>query len=259
MKLCISNIAWKKDDSLKVYEFLKTNNIDAIEIAPSIFKEEPYDNTNEIKSILEGLGFNISSMQSILFKREENIFYSEKEMETTLNYLYKCIDFACSIKCKNLVFGSPKNRNVNNDKEYKRSIKFFKKLNEYLSLKKIYLALEANQTIYNTNFLNTTSEVLEYLKELNCSHIKLNLDMGTIIQNNENLDILKDNISNISHVHISEPYLEVIKKRKIHKELLKILKEYNYDKYISIEMKTVENIEDIYNSVLYLKELMYEI
>jgi sugar phosphate isomerase/epimerase len=63
----------------------------------------------------------------------------------------------------------------------------------------------------------------------------------------------------ISHVHISEPYLEIIKKRDIHKELLKILKENNYDKYVSIEMKTVENIEDIFNVILYLKELINEV
>ena len=259
MKLTISNIAWKNEDANKVYEFLKENNIDAIEIAPSIFKENPYDNTKEIKEILDDIGFNVPSMQSILFKRTENIFYSNEEMEETLNYLYKGIDFASAINCYNLVFGSPRNRNVNNEEEYNRSITFFKKLNEYLSKKGVYLALEANPTIYNTNFLNTTKDVVEYLDKLNCSHIKLNLDLGTIITNNEGLDNIKDYMDKISHVHISEPYLEIIKKREIHKELLKILKDNNYDKYVSIEMKTVENIEDIFEVILYLKELIVNI
>ena len=198
-------------------------------------------------------------MQSILFKRTENIFYSDEEMEETLKYLYKGIDFASAINCYNLVFGSPRNRNVNNEEEYNRSIIFFKKLNEYLSKKDVYLALEANPIIYNTNFLNTTKDVVEYLNKINCSHIKLNLDLGTIITNNEGLDNIKDYMDKISHVHISEPYLEIIKKRDIHKELLKILKENNYDKYVSIEMKTVENVEDIFDVILYLKELINEV
>ena len=259
MKLTISNIAWTKEDTNRVYDFLRKNNIDAIEIAPSIFKENPYDNINEIKEMIEEINFKVPSMQSILFKRTENIFYSDEEMEETLKYLYKGIDFASAINCYNLVFGSPRNRNVNNEEEYNRSIIFFKKLNEYLSKKDVYLALEANPTIYNTNFLNTTKDVVEYLNKINCNHIKLNLDLGTIITNNEGLDNIKNYMDKISHVHISEPYLEIIKKRDIHKELLKILKENNYDKYVSIEMKTVENIEDIFNVILYLKELINEV
>ncbi|MGB4613611.1 MAG: sugar phosphate isomerase/epimerase family protein [Erysipelotrichaceae bacterium] len=259
MKLTISNIAWTKEDTNRVYDFLRKNNIDAIEIAPSIFKENPYDNINEIKEMIEEINFKVPSMQSILFKRTENIFYSDEEMEETLKYLYKGIDFASAINCYNLVFGSPRNRNVNNEEEYNRSIIFFKKLNEYLSKKDVYLALEANPTIYNTNFLNTTKDVVEYLNKINCNHIKLNLDLGTIITNNEGLDNIKNYMDKISHVHISEPYLEIIKKRDIHKELLKILKENNYDKYVSIEMKTVENVEDIFDVILYLKELINEV
>ena len=60
---------------------------------------------------------------------------------------------------------------------------------------------------------------------------RLNLDFGTIVYNQEKLDVLYDNVGLINHVHISEPGLELIEKREVHNELAKVLKKYNYKKF----------------------------
>jgi len=83
----------------------------------------------------------------------------------------------------------------------------------------------------------------------------VNIDLGTIIQNNENIDQVIDDIDLVNHIHISEPNLEIIKNRKLHKDLSRKLKNNNYDKYVSIEMKMQENIEEVKKTIIYIKEV----
>ena len=85
--------------------------------------------------------------------------------------------------------------------------------------------------------------------------IKLNLDIGTMIQNNESIDILYGKVKYINHVHISEPHLKRIKKRGLHNELFKILKDENYNNFISIEMSKQENIDSLKSVIDYVAEV----
>ena len=164
-----------------------------------------------------------------------------------------------AINCKNLVFGCPRNRIVNDiEKDYKIASEFFKEIGDYCLSKDVYFAIEPNPEIYNTNFIITTLEAINLVKELNNPGIRINLDMGTMIQNNEEINILEDNINLINHVHISEPNLEYIKPRPIHSKLIKLLKANKYNGYISIEMKNQNNIQAIKNVIDYVKKLIQE-
>ena len=75
-----------------------------------------------------------------------------------------------------------------------------------------------------------------------------------MVYNNEKLSIVTEMVTLINHVHISEPYLEVIRERAIHKDFLKILKVLNYKNYISIEMKNNGNLEVVKQRMLYLRQ-----
>ena len=84
----------------------------------------------------------------------------------------------------------------------------------------------------------------------------MNLDLGTIISNNEDLTtVLKGNIKYINHVHISEPWLKTIEKREVHKSLKNILLNEYYEGFISIEMAKVDKIEIIEDIIKYIKEI----
>ena len=82
--------------------------------------------------------------------------------------------------------------------------------------------------------------------------VKINYDFGTVIVNNEELNIIKENLDLINHIHISEPNLEIIKKNRLHLELFAILKKQKYDKIVSIEMKqtSLKNIMDVLEYIL---------
>ena len=84
---------------------------------------------------------------------------------------------------------------------------------------------------------------------------KLNLDMGTVIENGEDLSILYDKPEIINHVHISEPYLEPVTKRKIHEGLRVLLDKVNYGGYVSIEMKKQDDLSKVKQVMEYVSDL----
>ncbi len=259
MKLSVSNIAWSKEDDQMMYDFLKKSNFSGLEIAPTrIFEELPYSNLENAKlfkkELLEKYNLEISSMQSICFGRNESIFGQEPERNSLKDYIKLSIKFANAISCKNLVFGCPKNRIIGDNQE-DFALEFFSELATFSYQNNTNLAMEANPEIYGTNFLNTTKQAIEFVKELNHEGLRINLDLGTIIHNNEDLNVVFDNIDLINHIHISEPYLEIIQERAIHNELAKILKKTNYKNFVSIEMKNLNDIKNLKEVINYTKSV----
>lgn len=260
MKLSISNIAWDSENNKKIYQLMKKYNYEGLEIAPTkVFCENPYEKLEKSKVWKEELNdkynLRISSMQSIWYGREERLFGTDEERKKLRSYTEKAIDFASVIECKNLVFGSPKNRNLEKKENSNKALEFFKSIGEYAFKNSTVIGMEANPTIYNTNYINDTKSALELIKKVESKGFLLNLDVGTIISNNENIEDLFGNIKYINHVHISEPWLKVIKKREIHKKLKSILTNENYQGFVSIEMTKVEKLEELEKVMKYVREV----
>ena len=265
MKFSISNIAWSAENDNSVYAIMKEYGFTGLEIAPTrIFPNEPYGQLDAAKNWLRELnrvyGFCVPSMQSIWFGKTEHIFASEEERAILIQYTKQAIDFAEAIGCKNLVFGCPRNRtipeNVESAEAYGIAVKFFKELGDYAALHNTVIGMEANPPIYNTNFINTTSSALDLISAVDSNGFRLNLDVGTMIYNNESVDILGDKVHLINHVHISEPYLKPIQERNMHKNLIALLFNNDYDGYLSIEMGKKENINDIEQAMKYIRGLV---
>jgi sugar phosphate isomerase/epimerase len=260
MKISASNIGWKKEYDEQMYIWMRNNGLSGLEIAPTrIFTEKPYDKCKEARIWADRLkdeyGLEISSMQSIWYGRNENIFVSKDERESLIEYTKKAIDFAKTIDCNNLVFGCPRNRNVPEGADILIAEEFFSILGEYACNAGTVIAMEANPPIYNTNYCNTTRQAIELVKRVGSPGFRLNLDIGTMIANDESIDDLDGTVDIINHVHISEPGLAMIKNRAMHSELKTLLKESAYDRYVSLEVKTQEDIQDIKEPILYIKEL----
>lgn len=263
MILSASNIGWDKSQDVEIYNKMKQCGFSGLEIAPTrIIPTKPYDNLCDIHKFAENIkneyGFMITSMQSIWFGKTENIFDGHDARKTLIDYTKQAILFAKNCKCNNLVFGSPKNRNMPENATQNDIIEFFIEISDYAIENNTIIALEPNPTIYGTNFINTTMEAIEFVKSINSSGLKINFDLGTVINNNENLIEIFNNIELINHVHISEPYLKPIMKREIHKTLNKILIDKNYKKAVSIEMAKPEIIDIYLDTIEYVSEIFGE-
>ena len=267
MKLSISNIAWDAKDDATVYAMMRKYGYTGLEIAPTrIFETNPYDDLDAVRNWRETFeakeGFEIPSMQSIWFGKTQKLFEDEAQRQELSDYTGKAIDFAAAVRCGNLVFGSPKNRALPDpaDKDlWKQGVAFFKKLGDYAGKNGTAIGMEANPAIYNTNYINTTKEALELIRETESDGFLLNLDVGTMLENRENVEILEGNVSAINHVHISEPFLNPIvtggDRKHFHGELSAYLRENGYQGYVSVEMGKLEDLSVIDEILAYGKEL----
>lgn len=260
MKLSISNIGWDSSCDNNVYKLMKEYGYSGLEIAPTrIFPETPYDRLEDAmlwsENIKKQYGFVIPSMQSIWYGRQENLFATEEERQALMGYTKKAIDFAAAIGCKNLVFGCPRNRNVTDGADVSVAIPFFKELGEYAVEKGTVIGMEANPPIYNTNYINDTISALDLIEKVDSAGFLLNLDVGTMIQNEEFIEELIGKVCLINHVHISEPGLKTIEVRPIHRKLKEILEAEKYQGYISIEMGKTDDIQNLEKSIRYIKEI----
>lgn len=259
MHLSISNIGWDSQYDEMMYNEIRAKGYQGIEIAPTrIIPENPYDNLNQIvewKKEMKEKEIVISSMQSIWYGRKENIFSTSAERDILIEYTKKAILFAEAIECHNLVFGCPRNRcipmGINDD----LAISFFHQLGEFAFEHNTVLSIEPNPPIYNTNYINSTKEAVELIEKVNSKGFMLNVDFGTILENEENVSNIKNYVQFINHVHISEPNLTLIQHRKSHAELAMILKKNDYHGFVSIEMGKTVGFSQILDVMDYVKEV----
>lgn len=257
-KLSISNIGWAEENDASVYDIMKKYGFQGLEIAPTrIFPEKPYDKNSEAevwsKRLQSEYGFCVPSMQSIWYGRQEKIFGSDEERKVLLVYTKKAIDFATAIGCKNLVFGCPRNRYFPNGADESIAIDFFKELGDYAYSKNTVIGMEANPPIYNTNFINDTESAFKLIEKVGSKGVLLNLDLGTMIQNEEEVGKLNGKVGLINHIHISEPGLKPIEEREIHEKLKSLLEKEGYDGFISIEMGKVDDLAILEEKMNYVR------
>lgn len=259
MKLSISNIGWGNELDESMYSLIEKHRF-GLEIAPTrIFPIAPYEHLENAKKWSEKLKEEnkilISSIQSIWYGREEKLFGTTDEREKLVAYTKKAIDFAQIVECNNLVFGCPRNRVIFSDADKMLGVAFFKEIGEYAYAHNTVIGIEANPPLYNTNYINTTESALELIEQVNSPGVLLNLDVGTMIENGEDIKLLQDRGQFINHVHISEPGLAKIQERELHGKLALLLKQCKYQNYVSIEMGKGLELQQIENVMMYVKEI----
>ena len=260
MNLSISNIGWAEENDVAVYTMMKNYGFTGLEIAPTrIFPEQPYSNLEQARIWADKLksenGFIVPSMQSIWYGRTEKLFGTDEESAALVDYTKKAIDFAEAVGCKNLVFGCPRNRSIPNGADENIAIRFFKKIGDYAVEHGTVVGMEANPPIYNTNYINDTLSALELIEKVDSEGFKLNLDVGTMVENGEAAAILKGRESLINHVHVSEPGLKLIEQRKLHNDIAEVLNNCCYDGYVSIEVGKQDNLDDLKKMMKYVEEV----
>ena len=260
MKLSASNIGWTADVDDMMYQKLAEYGYTGLEIAPTrIFPDNPYSHIRDAEEFAEALqsqyNLTISSMQSIWYGKTEKIFSTEDERKILLDYTRQAVDFAQALECGNLVFGCPRNRVSSSERDVDTALSFFGELGDYAKAHGTVLSLEANPEIYHTNFITTTEEAIALVRNVSSNGFKLNLDFGTMIYQNESVDLLRGVASMVNHVHISEPNLVNIVPRIMHNELASFLSETKYQNFVSLEMGNQNSLDEVDDSLRYMTRI----
>lgn len=257
MKLAFSNIAWDPAEDAPVLKRLSQAGFTGLEMAPTkLFGPQPYDCLTQAREycrrLFEEYGMKVCSMQSLWYGKTGNIFQSAADRENLKDYTLRAIDFAAGIGCKNLVFGNPKARNKGDADTDIQVAEFFSRIAEYAWENGTCIALEPNPPIYGTDFINTTQDAFDYCRRLSDSHLKVNVDLGTMLWNGEAMDLIGENVKLVNHIHISEPYLKPIQPRQLHSQLKKL----DYDGFVSVEMGMPESVQTVFGVIEYISEVL---
>lgn len=264
MKISVSNIAWGKKNFANFLKLLKNNSCDGVELAPSLIWDDPakadYSSVKKIKKLIKENNLELVGFHSLLFNKPDLLLFNLKTRKKTLNYLRKIIDLCSDLDARQIVFGSPKNRAINN-RSFKscwsQALEDMSILAEYSKKKKIIFCIEPLSKI-ETKFLSSIEEGANFVNQLNHPFFKLNLDVRVLCETKENPNnVIKNNKKIIQHVHISDKGLtEPGSYNHSHKIVGKILKNINYKNYLSLEIRRNEkDCEDtIKRSINYIKK-----
>jgi len=223
--LLVSELAWKLESNNIMKTWLKSRSITEMEAVPS------KNNWNMTEYT------DIYSAQSILYNININIF---KEKERFLNILEEKLKILESKNTKLIVFGSPTQRDYNGED----IDNFFIEIANLSKNYNILFCLENNASAYKCNWMTKIEDTINFVKKINHSHMKVNLDIGSIIMENEEYKLKEDDIPYIGHVQISFPNLSNwdSKYEPIIKQYLVDLYKYNYSGKVSLEMKPCQNL-----------------
>jgi len=153
------------------------------------------------------------------------------------------------------VFGCPKNRFVINDTCDDIFIDFFRTIGDYIGDSELTICIENNSKQYGCNYLNTISEVGNIVTKINHKNIKMMIDIGNAMMEQDNLEdmyIYKDIIYNIDIANPNmKPFIQV---ETQHKDFIQLLKNMKYDKKINLEMiinstNSLEELDILSNSL----------
>jgi sugar phosphate isomerase/epimerase len=250
-KLCVSNISNHLLSNIQYYSILKYYGIKYIEIAPTkfydwelLFLNDEIKNMQNIINETNNFDLNIYSFQSITYTINNNIF--DIDNSNLLNHCKKVIDLACNNNVKNLVFGCPRNRKIiSNNILYNETIfiNFMRELGNYINTRELIISIENNSKSYNCNFLNTIDEVGNITLKINHPKIKMMIDIGNILMENDNFENILKYKDIIYHIHISTPFMHPLNNNFLnnnnninyYKKFITILNQIDYNKIISLE------------------------
>ena len=248
MNLSISNIAWDESFEPQVIDLLLKNGIHHLDFAPGKFFSD-IANTSDaeilrVKKEWHDKGFTLVGIQSLLFGTTGLNLFDISTQDRMLEHLKRVCHIGSLTGATRLVFGSPKNRDrskVDDIRTNEIALDFFFRLGEIAKEENVTVCIEANPTVYGTNFLTTTEEAASFVRKLNHSNIKLQLDLGTVYTNHEPAQVIEDVADVIGHIHLSEPSMATVTTDDLfHREIGEKIKKVISKSLLSTDILTIE-------------------
>lgn len=256
MKLAVSNIAWEPQAREAAYGLMGKYGFTGLEIAPGLFfsgAKDPLAPTEEeaVPRLAEvaAAGLSFVSMQSLLYGVEgAALFGNGAARESFISGMRRAIALAGRFGIPNLVFGSPRQRNVPEGmsaiEAMDIAVAVFRDLGDAAAAASTRLGIEFNPAVYGTNFLNTHTEVGAFVAAVDHPAVTMILDVGALHMNGDfdEIERIADAFApRVSHVHLSEPNLGPSPARAEQAaRVMAAMGQAGYEGWYSIEMKSPE-------------------
>ncbi|WP_406736919.1 sugar phosphate isomerase/epimerase family protein [Thioclava sp. GXIMD4215] len=251
MQLSVSNIAWQKEHDYEAYSLLSDMGINWIELAPARIANWDSISIALIEDYLADLQkykLSVSSLQGIFFgKKGISLTGEDEQFDAFLKHVEFVAKIADTVGCKPGVFGAPliKLRGEKSKADLDQIVcERLKLVGETIQHTNFILSLEPVPSYYGADYLTSTSEILAMLEKVNHPNIGLHLDIACVQLGEQDISSIIKSLekSTIKHFHISEPDLKNFSNPIMsHRNAAQALRAINYDRFVTIEMKAVEN------------------
>jgi sugar phosphate isomerase/epimerase len=188
----------------------------------------------------------------MLFARPDLKIFEDKELRAeTEEYLTEFLRLAGNMGARRLVFGSPKNRprgELPVEQADELATDFFSKLGKVADSYGTMLCIEPNAPQYNCDYVTNAEEGAALVRRIGSKGIGLHLDTACMALAGDDLGAaIRENADILEHFHISAPMLDRVYDRDDvdYVSAAQALKEVNYDKVISIEMRPGSEGENV--------------
>lgn len=259
MRVAVSNIAWSEGRRDEAADLLARLGVRGIEVAPTKIWDDPLSaSRDEVTAVLDywrGREIEIVAMQSLLYGRDDlRVFGPPDVRRRTLDYLLGMVELAGALGAGPLVFGSPRQRKAGGLPEDEReeiAARFFGELGRAASREGVCLCIEPNPPEYGTDFVTSVREARALVDRVGSPGFGLHLDAGGMTLTGEDpRDAVTDGRDPPRHVHVSEPYLAPVgaggeAAAGRHRELAEALGASGYGGWCSIEMRAVEEGDEL--------------
>ncbi len=246
MTLCISNIAWTREQEDGFLAQLPGLECQLLEVAPSKIWPEPVAappaERQAYRAHVESFGLRIVSIQALLYSRPDLRMFVSPEGDRALGrYLVELCRVAGDLGAKVMILGSPKNRRrglLTEQEAAARAAEILAPVAAAAADSGTQLCIEPLGPS-EADFITTASEGLELVRLVNHPGFGLHLDAKALSEEPGDLDvILRQAVASIRHFHISEPSLGMPGASGLvdHARLGRLLAQYGYVGATSIEM-----------------------
>ena len=141
----------------------------------------------------------MAALQAILFgKPEYKLLGSETEREGLVNHLRLCAEIAEALGARSLVFGGPKNRELNGHSEdaaFGLARECFSAVAPDYEKRGVSLCLEANPPQYGCQFLTDSAQAARMVRAVDSPGLRLHLDTACMYLAGEDLPAAMRTIS----------------------------------------------------------------
>ncbi|MDA0813028.1 MAG: sugar phosphate isomerase/epimerase [Verrucomicrobia bacterium] len=247
MKFAICNETYQDWDFERACAHIAKTGYDGVEIAPFTLKDDPRDLTEadgiRLAKIATSAGLEIVGLHWLMVKP------SWLHLTTPDNLLRKdTVRFACHLArfCaalggEILVWGSPKQRNLEEGWDYKeaqkRAADALHMISDAAGAAGVTIAVEPLGR-KETNFLNTAAETIELIEMVDSPACRLHLDVKAMSDEGKEIpDIIRDSAAHTVHFHANDPNLRGPGFGEVRFEpIMAALAETGYDRYVSVEV-----------------------